>query len=148
MTPTPKSFERPSKSFDGPVVSGGQARALACRGYRLWTITSGGGGGKLYTEVCYSTDKSPYVSSPTDSLCQRLSTLLHPSCQAKVADGQVAVGVKHEVRRLQVPVEHVRAVDVLETSEQLHTTNKQKRVVVIVVGHYFGWMMALGREHE
>lgn len=44
---------------------------------------------------------------------------LVPSCEAKVADLELAVAVDEQVARLEVAVDHVRRVDVLDAAEEL-----------------------------
>lgn len=42
--------------------------------------------------------------------------------EAEVADLEVAVGVQQQVGGLQIPVQHIRRVDVLQTTQQLRST--------------------------
>ena len=60
------------------------------------------------------------VPTRHDVLRQRVLVLrVHAPREAEVADRQVAVGVHEQVRRLEIAVEHVRAVHPLEPAEDL-----------------------------
>ena len=69
------------------------------------------------------------------SLGQRFVALvLDASSETEVADGEVAVGVEHEIGGLEVSMQHVGAVDVLQAPEQLlhrmthhHNQNTRKQ---------------------
>lgn len=65
------------------------------------------------------------VPAGDDILGHQLALAVAGAGQAEVADLELAVGVDQEVPGLQVSVEDVRRVQILERSEQLHTSRTQ-----------------------
>ena len=59
------------------------------------------------------------VPARDDVLRELARVVVEAPREAEVADGEVAVAVDEQVRRLEVPVEHGRAVDVLEPPQDL-----------------------------
>ena len=59
------------------------------------------------------------ILTPANVLRELARVVVEAAREPEVADRQVAVRVHEEVRRLEVAVEHVRAVDVLERAQDL-----------------------------
>ncbi|KAM0859882.1 hypothetical protein ACQ4PT_046899 [Festuca glaucescens] len=68
---------------------------------------------------------------PRDDVLRHHVALRRGARQAEVADLEVAVGVEEQVAGLEVPVDHVRRVDVLEPAQQL-----VQEVLTVLLGEF------------
>lgn len=84
-----------------------QAHGYSDRGIRV---------GKDVRLTCDSSNKG---SGAACIACMATHLVRHSARQTKVTNREVAVGVDEQVRRLQVSMQHVGAVDVLEATQQL-----------------------------
>ena len=67
---------------------------------------------------------------PVHSLCQFVLVLQFDSTsKAEVADGEIAIRIYQQVRRLHVPMQDICAVDEFQTTKYLRTKRRKMRII-------------------